>query len=250
LVDIKRLDIPEARIVSDTARVVIDHAGVSRGRGEGTVNFELKRPYDVLPNIVGVLSERCLITRTTVNRILAESGKIREFVNNPQKFIEEVVNIINAHRHKLAIDGIRYTRLAGAEYSVQEIFDGEELIGTLDQNTVKVENSVYSHVKYDSGVERDFAVALDEDPDVRMFFKIPSKFTIDTPIGTYNPDWAVYVEQNGEKKLYFVLETKGTTNMFGLRPEEKQKILCGKAHFEAVGEDIKFDVTRSWGETK
>jgi type III restriction enzyme len=250
LKDMRDIEIPEARIISDTARVVIDKSGVSRGKGEGMQNFELERPYDVLPNVVGVLSERCLVTRQTANRLLRESGKIREFVNNPQKFIEEATTIINHHRHELAIAGIRYTKLAGAEYSVQDIFGEEELIGTLDQNAVAVENSVYDYVKYQSDVERDFAVALDEDPDVRMFFKIPSDFKIDTPIGTYNPDWAVYVEQNGEKKLYFVLETKGTTNLFGIRPEEKQKILCGKAHFKAVGEDVKFNVARSWTEAK
>lgn len=248
--EMKEIEIAEARVVSDTARVVIDKSGVSRGKGEGTQNFEIVRPYDTLPNIVGVLSERCLITRRTANRLLSESGKIREFVNNPQKFIEEATAIINAHRHRLAIDGIRYTKLAGEEYSVQDIFVEEELLATLDSNAVAVENSVYDHVKYDSMVECDFATALDNDPDVRMFFKIPSKFTIDTPIGTYNPDWAVYVEQNGEKKLYFVLETKGTTFENALRPAEKQKIRCGRAHFAALDSGVDFKVARDWKETK
>lgn len=238
--DMARVDISEARIISDTARVVIDRSGVQRGKAEGTRDFEVQRPYDVLPNIVGVLSERCLITRQTVNRILTESGKMNEFLNNPQKFIEEATTIINAHRHRLAIDGIKYKQLPGMEYSVMEIFDSKELFAVLDENAVKVDNTVYDYVKYDSVVERNFAVALDGDPDVRMFFKIPPAFKIETPIGTYNPDWAVYLEQNGEKKLYFVLETKGTMDIFGLRGSEAQKIHCGKVHFEALKNGVKF----------
>jgi len=73
-----------------------------------------------------------------------------------------------------------------------------------------------------------------------MFFKIPSRFKIETPIGTYNPDWAVYLEHNGDKKLYFVLETKGTTSMYDLRTPEQLKIQCGKAHFEALANDVAF----------
>ena len=122
-----------------------------------------------------------------------------------------------------------------------EIFDSEELLANLDRNAVAVQKSTYDYVVYDSKtVERPFAVALDNDPNVKLFFKIPPRFKIETPIGTYNPDWAVYLEQDGTTKLYFVLETKGTTDLFGLRPEEKQKILCGKAHFEALGTNVRF----------
>ena len=73
-----------------------------------------------------------------------------------------------------------------------------------------------------------------------MFIKIPGKFKIETPIGTYNPDWAVYLEHNGDKKLYFVLETKGTTSMFDLRTPEQLKIKCGRAHFAALENDVTF----------
>ena len=100
-----------------------------------------------------------------------------------------------------------------------------------------VENSVYDHVIFDSQVESRFAESLDNDPDVKMFFKIPSRFKIETPIGTYNPDWAVYLERNGEQKLYFVLETKGTTDLYGLSTPERQKIRCGKAHFDILTND-------------
>ena len=104
---------------------------------------------------------------------------------------------------------------------------------------------------YDSStIEKPFAVALDNDPDVKMFFKLPDRFKIDTPIGTYNPDWAVYLDRNGEEKLYFVLETKGSTSMMDLRTKEQLKIHCGKEHFKAVGEDVELRVVTDWKSVK
>ena len=101
-------------------------------------------------------------------------------------------------------------------------------MANLDKNAVAVKKSVYDHIIYDSStVERPFAVALDNDPDVKMFFKIPGTFKIKTPIGAYNPDWAVYLERDGVKKMYFVLETKGTANLFDLRGSEQLKLHCG-----------------------
>ena len=147
----------------------------------------------------------------------------------------------------MEIDGIRYMRLEGEEYFLQEIFEDEELRAYLDKNAVEVQRSVYDHVIYDSDtVELPFAKALDEDEDVRMFFKIPSKFKIETPIGTYNPDWAVYMDKDGAKKLYFVIETKGTTRLEGLRGDEQDKIKCGREHFAALDNDVVFPEKPVW----
>ena len=142
-------------------------------------------------------------------------------------------------------------KLDGEEYYVQEIFDSSELIANLDRNAIPVEHSIYDHVIYDSGIESRFAAALDTDPDVKMFFKIPRRFKIETPIGTYNPNWAVYLEKNGEQKLYFVLETKGTDNLLSLRPEETLKIHCGARHFKAL-DNVGFSErpVKNWAEFK
>ena len=108
-------------------------------------------------------------------------------MNNPELFYEKALKIISRNRHSLAIDSIKYIKLAGEEYHIQEIFDSAELLANLDRNAVQVEQSVYDYLIYDSGVESWFAKSLDEDPDVKMFFKIPPK--IETPIRSYNPDW-------------------------------------------------------------
>lgn len=242
--------IPKARIISQTAEIHIERPGVSYTERDYRTT-DLGQSYTVLPNIIGILSEQCLITRKTIGHILTESGKLQDFLNNPQMFIERVTDIINNRRHKLAIDGIRYIKLAGEEYSVMEIFDNTEFFANLDKNAVAVKNSVYDYIQYDSGtIEKPFALALDNDPDVKMFFKIPSRFKIETPIGTYNPDWAVYFDKDGVQKLYFVLETKGSTSLFDLRTPEQLKIHCGRQHFKALDNDVEYHVATDWKKYK
>ncbi|MCL2703247.1 MAG: hypothetical protein FWE91_06535 [Defluviitaleaceae bacterium] len=108
----------------------------------------------------------------------------------------------------------------------------------------------YDYIVYDSStVEKPFALALDADEEVKLFFKLPERFKIHTPIGTYNPDWAVFLERNGVEKMYFVLETKGSTNMLDLRAREELKIHCGKAHFKTL-DDIELRVATNWHSAK
>lgn len=232
--DLKNMpELATARLLIQTASVDVQKSGVSYEANAQTTE-KLDKAFDVLPDILRLISNKTLLKRSTINKIIQESGRAADFLKNPQEFYEKALEIIEHNRHSLAIDGIKYVKLDGEEYYVQEIFESAELIANLDRNAVAVQNSVYDHVIYDSKIESKFATALDKDPDVKMFFKIPSRFKIETPIGTYNPDWAVYLEKDGEQKLYFVLETKGTDNMYGLRPEEKQKIHCGAQHFKVL----------------
>jgi len=242
-------EIPRARLVSQTADIDVAYSGVTHIE-RGMRTQDLGEGYDTLPDILQVIATESMLKRSDVSHILRKSGRGGDFLNNPQAFTEKAQEIITRNRHNLAIDGIRYVKLDGEEYYVQEIFDTQELLANLERNAVAVENSLYDHAIYDSGVEKSFAQSLDNDPDVKLFFKIPSRFKIETPIGTYSPDWAVYLEENGEQKLYFVLETKGTTDMFNLRSPERLKIQCGKAHFDALENDVKFpsEPVRDWRE--
>lgn len=242
--------IPKIRLVSQTADLHIENPGISYTEREMRTT-DIENDGIILPNILSILGETTLIKRSTVLEILEKSGRVKDFLNNPQKFIEQVTDIIKDHRHELAIDGIRYVKLDGEEYFAQEIFDSTELLANLDRNAVPVEHSVYDHIIYDSStIEKPFAVALDNDPDVKMFFKIPDKFKVETPIGTYNPDWAVLFEKNGEQKLYFIIETKGSTNYFDLRTKEQLKNHCGKQHFKALDDKIELHVSANWKEFK
>ena len=240
--------IPKTRLVSQTADIHIEQAGISHIQREMRT-MDIANDYQSLPDIITAISDETLLTPATVNRILVESGRCGDFLNNPEAFLEQTVELIRNHRHALAIDGIRYVKLDGQEYYVQEIFDTAELIANLDRNAVKVEHSVYDYVIYDSPtVEKPMAEALDNDPDVKMYFKIPSRFKIETPIGTYNPDWAVYLTKNGEEKLYFVLETKGTANFIHLQPSEQMKIHCGKEHFKTLDSGIEMQTVTDWSQ--
>ena len=242
--------IPKTRLMSQTADIYIQQSGISHMEREMRT-MDIANDYQTLPDIITAISDETLLTPATVNRILVESGRCGDFLNNPEAFLEQAVELIRSHRHALAIDGIRYVKLDGQEYYVQEIFDTAEMLANLDRNAVKVEHSVYDYVVYDSStVEKPVAVALDNDPDVKMFFKIPSRFKIETPIGTYNPDWAVYLNKNGEEKLYFVLETKGDTSFMHLKTSEQLKIHCGKEHFKALDAGVELETATSWSEFK
>lgn len=252
LKDLKEMSpIPKARIVTALADIDLRQEGISHL--ERKVNTtDIAETYDVLPDILRLISTETQLKRSTIANIIEKSGRGKDFLNNPQAFYEKVLDIITRNRHALAIDGIRYVKLDGEEYYVQEVFDSAELIANLDRNAIQVSNSVYDYVIYDSGIESKFAQSLDNDPDVKMFFKIPSRFKVETPIGSYNPDWAVFLEQNGEQKLYFVLETKGTADLFDLRAPEKLKIHCAKRHFDSLGNEVQFpqEPVTNWKEFK
>ena len=242
--------IPKARIISQTADIRIEKTGVSHVE-RGMRTTDIADSYQILPDAITAISDATLLTPATVNAILIQSGRLKDFLNNPEAFLEKAIELIRNNRHALAIDGISYIKLDGKEYYVQEIFDSSELIANLDHNAVAVSNSVYDYIVYDSSsVEKPFAIALDNDPDVKMFFKIPDRFKIDTPIGTYNPDWAVHLTKNGEEKLYFILETKGSDNFLDLRTREQLKIHCGKRHFEALDSGIEMQVATSWSDVR
>ena len=242
--------IPKTRLISQTADIHIENAGISHTEREMRT-ADIENSYQILPDLITSISDETLLTPATVNEILIRSGRLDDFLNNPETFLEKATEIIKNNRHMLAIDGISYIKLDGQEYYAQEIFDTEEFLANLDRNAVKVDHSVYDYIVYDSSsIERPFAIALDNDPDVKMFFKIPDRFKIETPIGTYNPDWAVYLTKNGEEKLYFVLETKGSTSFMDLRTREQLKIHCGKKHFEALDNGIELQVATDWNKLK
>lgn len=240
--------ITKTRLISQTADIHVEQAGIYHTEREMRT-IDVEDSYQILPDLITIISDEAMLTPATVNRILQKSGRCGEFLDNPEAFLEKAVEIIRDNRHALAIDGISYIKLDGEEYYAQEIFDSAELLANLDRNAVKVEHSVYDYIVYDSSsVEKPFALALDHDPDVKMFFKIPSRFKIETPIGAYNPDWAVYLTRNGEEKLYFILETKGDTSLMELRTREQLKIHCGKKHFEALENGVEMQTVNSWGE--
>jgi type III restriction enzyme len=172
-----------------------------------------------LPDVVAYLQNETELTRSTIVRILRDSKRLADFFINPQKFMDEVAAILNSELHKLMIDGIKYERLGDEEWSMR-LFEQREIVSYLN-NRLEVQKSIYDAVVYDSELEREFAEKLDQRQDIKFFVKLPAWFEIDTPIGKYNPDWAIL--RHDDSVLYLVRETKGTKNFEKLRSAEAEK---------------------------
>ncbi len=235
-------------VATTFADVRVDASGVAAEEK----SRKIERTVDervLIPNPLTEIAARTATKRATVCEILERSERIGDFLSNPQRFIEIASETILDERRKLAVAGVEYRKLSDKECYALDIFDDAELFASLDK-CVEVDKSVYDRVCGDSGVERNFAKSLDADPDVKLFFKLPRRFVVETPIGKYNPDWAVYLEVDGAKQLIFVLETKGNAKEGALRPSEQAKIDCGKAHFRALsdGEDggVALHVADDW----
>ena len=168
-----------------------------------------------------------------MQRILSESRRLADFKRNPQQYIEQAAEVINRCKRLALVEGIKYQRLGDDEYYGQELFKEEEM-GYLKSMLMNTEKAVYEHVIYQSEPERHFADQMEKNNAIKVYAKLPNWFKVPTPLGTYNPDWAVLVEINGEERLYFVVETKGTLFSDALRAAEQGKINCGKAHFRAL----------------
>jgi type III restriction enzyme len=191
-----------------------------------------------LPDIITDLQDKTQLTRKSIVQILRDSRRLEDFKRNPQQFIDYCSEAITRTKRLALVDGISYTRVGDDHFYAQELFQQEELKGYL-KNTLETQKSVYTHVVYDSGgVEKNFAVDLERNEKVKVYAKLPPWFKIPTPLGTYNPDWAVVVEDNGDEKLYFVVETKGSTWWDDLRHLEGAKIKCGEKHFDEVAKNV------------
>ena len=233
----KRMDEIEApRIRREKARIGMTAEGIETtvlSIGETKAAFE-EMP---IPDLLGYLQRQTELTRTTLARILIESGRLADVRINPQQFLDQATRTIQSTLNQLIIDGIKYEKIAGAEYEML-LFEEPEIIGYLDR-LVTVDHSIYETIEFESNIEKEFAEALDAREDIKLFIKLPGWFKVETPIGTYNPDWAIVKQEEGAaKKLYLVRETKATKDQLQLRGSEWAKIQCGTAHFEAL--DVSF----------
>lgn len=248
LARIKQIDpIKAPRVATTVVEVDITDAGVSADKQIAT-RVRSAEPVKVLPDILAFLQKETELTRHTLAEILKRSGRLAEFKVNPQAFMAAVAKEISRALHDLMLEGIKYEKVAGAYWEQSRIEqDAEEGIVRYLSNLYDVQNrekSLFDAIEYESEVEKEFARDLDNNEAVKLFVKLPSWFKIDTPIGSYNPDWAFITER--EEKLYFVRETKGTLDSEERRTKENQKIACGRRHFTAIGVD--FDVVTSLAE--
>ena len=229
----------KARFVFRRGRAVMDRGGVRMDEVETSTHVYDAHEHE-LPDIVSYLEEQTRLTRKSIVEILLQSKRLEDFKNNPQKFSENVAQIITRVMRMFIVDGIKYEKIGDSYFYAQELFDNQELSAYLNANMLESVKSVYEQVVYDSDVEYQFARQFEASGQVKVYAKLPDWFTISTPLGNYNPDWAVLVETDGQEKLYFVVESKGSMFADAIRPTEQAKIDCGKKHFEALGTGVEF----------
>ena len=216
------------------ADIAIGKAGVEATEREGAATVTLEEGDIELPDLLTDLQDRTQLTRRTIHRVLRDCDRLDDFKRNPQQFIETAASAINHAKRLAVVDGIKYQRVGDEHYYAQELFQTEELTGYLKNMLTTAQKSIYEQVVYDSDVERSFADQLEKSGAVKMYAKLPGWFKVPTPLGTYNPDWAVLIQEDEQERLYFVVETKGTLFADALRSNEAAKIECGEAHFKAL----------------
>ena len=206
-----------------------------------SVNQNIK--YD----LIGKLVTETGLTRKDIVTILTgiEESVFAQFKNNPEEFILKAAALINEEKATAIIQHITYNVLD--ERYDTDIFTEPTIKGKLNVNAVKVKKHLYDHLVYDSTNEKKFVEALDVNDKIAIYVKLPAGFYISTPVGKYNPDWAIAFYKDSVKHIYFVAETKGSLSSMQLRPVEATKISCARQHFKAISnKSVVYDVVDSY----
>ena len=197
-------------------------------------------------DLIGKLVDETGLTRKDIIAILQgiRPFVFEQFQDNPEEFIAKAAQLINEQKAKAIIEHITY-KVLDEQYDT-DIFTNPTIKGKLGVNAMKTKKHLYDHIVYDSANEREFAADLDTDTNVAVYVKLPDEFYISTPVGHYNPDWAIAFYEERVKHIYFVAETKGSLDSMQLRLMEQAKIHCAREHFQAISKgDVVYDVVDS-----
>lgn len=234
----------ESKEVLEKGKAFIKEQNANYGSDKKiTVNNSVK--YDLIGKLVAATG----LTRKDIVKILTaiEKPVFDQFKDNPEEFIIKAAGLINDEKATAVIQHITYNML-DEKYDT-DIFTEPTMKGKLDVNAVKTKKHLYDHVLYDSANEKNFAQELDANNDVAVYVKLPNGFYISTPVGKYNPDWAIAFYEGNVKHIYFVAETKGSLSSLQLRDIEKAKIHCAKEHFKAISNgSVVYDVVDGYDE--
>lgn len=223
-------------------------AGASFVKEEsGSYGVSVAANSNVKYDLIGKLVDETGLTRKAIIAILQgiQPYVFNQFKDNPEEFITKAAQLINDQKATAIIEHITYDVL-DEQYGT-DIFTDPTIKGKLGVNAMKAKKHLYDHIVYDSSNERDFATDLDTNTDVAVYAKLPDGFYISTPVGHYNPDWAIAFYEGSVKHIYFVAETKGSMNSMQLRLIEESKIHCAREHFKAISNgNVVYDVVDSY----
>ena len=210
---------------------------------------KIRQNSSVKYDLIGKLVSETKLTRKAIVEILTgiEKTVFNQFKDNPEEFIIKAAALINDEKATAIIQHITYD-LLDESYDT-DIFTEPTIKGKLGVNAMKAQHHLYDHIVYDSTNERDFSSQLDADTNVAVYVKLPDSFYISTPVGHYNPDWAIAFYEGTVKHIYFVAETKGSMSSMQLRKIEESKIHCAREHFKAISNgNVVYDVVSSYQE--
>ena len=213
----------------------------------GSYGVSIEANSNVKYDLIGKLVDETGLTRKAIIAILQgiQPSVFNQFKDNQEEFISKAAQLINDQKATAIIEHITYDVL-DEKYGT-EIFTEPTIKGRLGVNAMKAKKHLYDHIVYDSTNERDFATDLDTNTDVAVYVKLPDGFYISTPVGHYNPDWAIAFYEGNVKHIYFVAETKGSMNSMQLRLIEESKIHCAREHFKAISNgNVVYDVVDSY----
>ena len=223
-------------------------AGASFVKEEsGSYGVSVAANSNVKYDLIGKLVDETGLTRKAIIAILQgiQPYVFNQFKDNPEEFITKAAQLINDQKATAIIEHITYDVL-DEQYGT-DIFTDPTIKGKLGVNAMKAKKHLYDHIVYDSSNERDFATDLDTNTDVAVYVKLPDGFYISTPVGHYNPDWAIAFYEGSVKHIYFVAETKGSMSSMQLRLIEESKIHCAREHFKAISNgNVVYDVVDSY----
>lgn len=219
-----------------TGTIDVNRGGVTVAEDPTTYTEHIEAEVHHLPDIITYLQEETDLTRRTVVRIIKalEPRLITYFKTNPQAFIERCIDIINTQKRLFLVDGIKYDKKGEDSYYDQGLIEERELISYLNQRMVDSAKSPYQKTLCDSNTEMQLAREFEQSDNIKLYTKLPGWFSVPTPLGDYNPDWAILYQKGSGQKLYFITESKGTMDISQLNLSESGKISCGKAHFDAL----------------
>ncbi len=228
--------------IADT-KTLIDSMNNDSGfmvRETGFNTYAARQTEVKIPNLLADIQYRTQMTRRVIFDVLDQAGMFEQMAINPQQVIDETAQAINRVKQRLAVDGVKYHR-TGEHYDMT-LFENDELQTYLYDAAMKSgaiavtdqTKTIYDYVAVDSEVEREFMQSLEDNADVKFYIKLPGWFKIDTPVGKYNPDWAVAFD--GDRRIYFVAETKGSDDVHDnhLSANERSKITAARQHFTEI----------------
>jgi type III restriction enzyme len=223
-------------------------SGVSMVREESaTYRVDAMASDTVKYDLIGKIVSETGLTRQAVVKILRSIDKnvFGQFANNPEEFIIKAATIINEQKATVIIQHITYDKLDSIYDTA--IFTEPTMKGQLGVNAMTAQKHLYDHIIYDSTNEKNFAEKIDTSTEVAVYVKLPNGFYISTPVGKYNPDWAIAFHEGRVKHIYFVAETKGSMSSMQLRMVEEAKIHCAREHFKTISTDsVVYDVVDNY----